>query len=405
MQFDEVVQYGHALWRLARAQGAAPEAPVTLLGKPGIGKSAATRGVAAEIASELGREVHDLVRPLPQGGKVEDLVLFYAADLSSFLPEDLSGLPMPREEELEGRKVLVTRYASNSWLEPFCRPGAVGVLCLDDLPAAAPAVAIAARQLVLDRRVGQHRLSDGVLLFVTGNRREDGAGASKLPSHFCNVVQLMELDSSFGSAFPGWHKWYRGQGLAPEVPAFLLYKNALFSKAPRDADRLGAYPTPRSWAKLGAVLPAAQEVGLVSTAAAALVGEGAGSEFAAYVKVRSELVSPKEVLKDFRRALPNPGETLSSPDRRHAMASGLAETAVALSKDKRLSPTARAKLAVSFVRAVGWVTEGNREYVATSVSTWIASGGSMAALTLALRDGKDDPLVAACAQYIAKALR
>ena len=399
MRFSDIEEYGFQLWKSAKERKGTPGAPLTILGKPGIGKSAATRGIASRIADHLARRVLDLVEHPDFSGSVEEFVLFYAADLSSFLPEDLGGLPRTVERSVGGHPMLVTDYAAASWLAPFCIPGAVGVLCLDDLPAAAPAVQVAARQMVLDRRIGQKRLSDGVLVVVTGNRREDKAGATTLPSHFRNVVQLLNLDTD-GIAFEGWQQWYGSTGFAPVIPSFLTFRPGRWSMTPADADAKGSYATPRSWAKLGEVFGPAKGAGVLREVAAGLVGEGVAVEFLAYLTTRSQLVDPAKVLNDPKGSVPDPGTILSTPDKMSAMVTGLAEVAgaQASSKDKELRLTAT----VRFVRALGWVTQSNREFISTGFHTFFANGGNPSSLVKAVRLNEHDPLIVLCKSFLEK---
>jgi hypothetical protein len=396
MQFNTLSSYAYNLWLAARKAGKPPKAPVCVLGGPGIGKSACARSIADRQAGHLNREVIDLTEHPSFDGDINHAVLFYAADLSSFLPEDLGGIPKTLMDNVCGTEMMVAAYAIQRWLAPFCVPGAVGVLCLDDLPAAAPAVQVAVRQLVLDRRIGQMRLADGVMLFVTGNRREDKSGARTLPAHYRNTNQLLEVDTNVES----WCDWYGQQeGHAPVIAAFLRFRPSHHAKTPKDADKKGAFATPRSWALLGSVFEVAQSEGVLLEVASGLVGEGIATEFQAFLNVRSQLVDPVKVLMDPIKALPEPKRILNTPDKAYAMTTGLGEIAAewrrgADAKKKKEAP-------LLFMRAVGHVTARDREYIATAVATYTANGGEIASLVQAARTNKQDPLVKAVIDFLA----
>lgn len=396
MQFDTLSSYGYNLWLAARKAGKAPKAPMCVLGGPGIGKSACSRSIAGRQAAHLGRPVVDLTEQPSFDGDIDSAVLFYAADLSSFLPEDIGGIPKTMLDTVCGTEMMVASYAVQRWLAPFCVPGAVGVLCLDDLPAAAPSVAVAVRQLVLDRRVGQMRLSDGVMLFVTGNRREDKSGARTLPAHFRNTNQLLEVETNVDS----WCDWYGQQeSHAPVIAAFLRFRPSHHSRTPKDADKKGAFATPRSWALLGSVFDVAQEQGVLLEVASGLVSEGIATELQAFINVRSQLVDPAKVLQDPIKAIPEPRRVLDTPDKAYAMTTGLGEVAAqwrcgADVKKKKDAP-------LLFMRAVGHVTARDREYIATAVATYTSNGGEIASLVQAARTNKSDPLVKSVIDFLA----
>lgn len=388
MKFNTMTDYAFAGWLRDFNEEATPRTSMTILGKPGIGKSACAAAIAQRMAYHTGRPVVNITEEPNFNGDINAVTLFYAADLSSFLPEDLNGLPKASNLPVCGTDMMVATYAVQRWLAPFCVPGAIGVLCLDDLPAAAPAVQVAVRQLVLDRRIGQNKLAKGILLFVTGNRREDKSGASTLPAHFRNATCLLEIDTDVET----WCNWYGAQeGAAPVIAAFLRFRPSHHAKTPKEADNRGAFATPRSWAKLGHEYQIAEKAGVLFEVASGLVGEGTATEFIAFINVRNQLVDPRSVLLDPVKSLPDVKATLNTPDKAYAMTTGLGE--VAASWRKGNDAKAKKDAPLLFMRAVGHVTQRDREYIATAVNTFISNGGDVACLVAAAKANKDDVLV------------
>jgi hypothetical protein len=310
-------------------------------------------------------------------------------DLSSRLPEDIGGLPFIKDG--------VTRYAAQSWLARLCEPGVYGVLVLDDLPAATPAVQVAVRQLVLDRQIGEWKLSDGVTIIVTGNRREDKSAASVLPAHFRNSVCLINVDVDRDA----WCEWYARQDHhAPVVASFLRYKDHL-SKLPKDADERGAFATPRTWAKLGRLYDHSHKTGMLLDVASGLVGEGVAIEFVAFVNTRAQLIDPVEILKN-PEIIPTPRDYLNTPDKAYACMTGIAETAAAwVSRGGKEAKTAPAQ----FLLALAHLADGNREYAPVALNTYYANTKdpkrAMTALTQTyVKEFRDNPKVKAVVEYI-----
>lgn len=146
-------------------------------------------------------------------------------------------------------------------------------------------------QLLLARRIGEHRLPDDVTFLAATNRRNDNAGVSgildPLISRFATVVELE-------ATIEEWTAWAVVNNVKPELIAFLRFRPDLLSvqKTSRDIE---ATPSPRSWgfvAKAMGVVP--KELELISYAGA--VGEGPATELMAFVEIYRELPSPAAVL-------------------------------------------------------------------------------------------------------------
>ena len=156
MKFAKLVNLIHAMPNIQS---------MLMSGPPGIGKTA----LAEEVGALMGPDAIIEVR-----------------DLCSHLPEDLLGLPW--------REGQATFYAPPTWLWRLSQPGVVGVLVLDDLGAASPAVQTAAFKLVLQRQSGDCTLAPGVKIIATTNRKEDKSGATTLPAALRNRCCIVELD-------------------------------------------------------------------------------------------------------------------------------------------------------------------------------------------------------------------
>ena len=380
MNFHNLKNTAMGMWRDARKRDR-KLVTLTVLGPPGVGKTAC----GAAIADAMTADVQGRNPTAPPA-------VFKSLDLSSMLPEDLMGLPDTKSiDPSTGERV--TRYIPQSWMAPLCAEGAYGVLVLDDLPAAQGQVQVACRQVSLERRIHEMRLSPGVMVMVTGNRREDKSSASTLPAHFRNSTVML----NFQPDFKGWEQWYMEQGYETDIPAFLHYKRAHFSQLPKDADGKGAFATPRTWAMLGSLVSGVREEDL-GEVASGLVGEGVSAEYAAFRMVRQQLVDPEKVLENPQKALPDLG-VLSSPDRIIAMTTGLGEVAARKAKGKN-----EQEVLTKYLRAVAYVTKPKREYVSVSISTFTACKGNMQALLVAARRGNKDPMIRELISYLARTL-
>lgn len=344
-----------------------------LLGPPGIGKTAIGYEIASLLKAKLGRTDDPVVEVL---------------DLTSRLPEDLGGLPY-REGE-------AAKYAAQDWALRCAQPGAYGVLVLDDLPAASPAVAAATRQLVLDRRLHNVRLSDDIVILVTGNRRQDKAGASQLPSHFNNAVLMLEFQPDLQE----WCEWYYGGGQTTRsllVPAFLQFRQSFFSMTPDTAATHGSFATPRSWAKLGAMLGVLERAGALDKGTVFALGNGLvgnpATELAAFYATKNAMKSGAELMADPERALPAATRDKCKPDERLAMIASIAEEASTRYHKgvKEGSNTAAEKALTDGLRAMVWVCGKGQEYIGMGTNMLQGLGISPARWAAMLKNNERAP--------------
>ena len=370
MRYDELVDFYFEMWA---SKGHISQ---MLLGPPGTGKSS----IAVSLSEKITRAVQGNNPSAPPA-------ICSILDLSTKNKEDIVGLPSLKDG--------LSSFFPFGWLNEITDPDAYGVLCLDDLPSASQSVQVASRQLILERRVDDRLISDGILIMVTGNRREDKCAALTLASNFRNSVCSLSLDLDFDL----WADWYGKEiALAPVIPSFLRYRPSHFSTLPKQADDRGQFATPRTWAMLGKCLAVAQKQGILTDVASGLVGAGPATELCAFINVKSQLVDPAQVLKDPKMAMPDPVTCLERPDKAYAMTTGLGEVAAAWMTDPGKK---RKDTALKFMQAVGWVTQSNREYIATAVSTFTGNQGEIKDLVKAATTNPDDELVKGVIDFLA----
>ena len=121
--------------------------PLFLWGPPGIGKS----DIIGQITNELGKAHLIDIR------------------LSLWDPTDIKGMPYYSEQD----NTMAWAPPAELPTEEFAAQFDFVVVFLDEMNSAAPAVQAAAYQLILNRRVGQYKLPDNVMIVAAGNRDAD----------------------------------------------------------------------------------------------------------------------------------------------------------------------------------------------------------------------------------------
>ena len=222
--------------------------PVMLWGPPGVGKSQ----MVAQIAARHGARVIDI-------------------RLSQMEPSDLRGIPF----RVDGR----VEWAIPSLLPDAERHGQAGVLFLDEITSAPPAVSAAAYQLILDRRLGDYQVPPHWAIFAAGNRQGDRGVTYSMPAPLANRFSHFEVETHLDD----WVSWAYANGIDERVIAFLRFRpELLFDFDP--AHNPVAFPSPRSWEFAHRGLRKFEDhPDLLQGTLQACVGPAAGVELTAFV--------------------------------------------------------------------------------------------------------------------------
>lgn len=166
------------------------------------------------------------------------------------------------------------------------------ILFLDELSAAPPSVQASAYQLVLDRKIGEYTLPDGVDIVAAGNRDSDRGVVYKMPTPLANRFMHIDMEAKFKD----WQQWAVNHDVHPDVIGFLSHsKQSLFDFDPRNSGK--AFATPRSWTKVSEVIKTSRAPeSLVRVMVSGTVGEGHSGSFMAHRKVASRMPRPEDVL-------------------------------------------------------------------------------------------------------------
>jgi ATPase family associated with various cellular activities (AAA) len=262
----------------------AARVPVLLWGAPGTGKTSAIRA----MADAMGLPCETVIASIRE-------------------PSDFAGLPVVAGDSV--------RFAPPQWAKRLAAAG-TGVLFLDELSTAPPAVQAALLRVVLERTVGDLTLPADVAVVAAANPPEQAADgwdlSAPLANRLCHLVWETTARSIADGLAGGWAAPYvpalpAGWAAAEQankglVAAFLQVRPALALAPPASATEAGrGWPSPRTWEMAARLMAATDTARASDQARSALVrgavGDGAGIEFLAWL-VEMDLPDPEEVLAD-----------------------------------------------------------------------------------------------------------
>ncbi|MER6776143.1 MULTISPECIES: MoxR family ATPase [unclassified Streptomyces] len=278
----------------------AADLPVLLWGEPGIGKTAALTQLAASLDLPLTTVI-----------------------ASVHEPSDFSGLPIIGDDPA----VHGVPMAPPDWAVRLVRAGR-GLLFLDELSTAPPAVQAALLRLVLERRIGALQLPSGVRIVAAANPRSSAADGWELSPPLANRFVHLQWTHDHDVVVRGLGgTWPRATlpRLDPSqlpravdharraVCGLLAARPTLVHRLPSGETRRGGpWPSPRSWEMTLHLIAFATAAGssrdVLSLLVRGTVGDGPGLELLASMD-RMDLPDPEELLADPAAAvLPERGD-------------------------------------------------------------------------------------------------
>jgi len=283
--------------------------PVLVWGSPGVGKTSFVKALGAR----LGLPVEVVIASIRE-------------------PSDFSGLPIADNGTVH--------FAPPAWAQRLAQVGR-GILFLDEISTAPPAVQAALLRVVLDRVVGDLKLPADVAVVAAANPPEEAAGGwdltPPLANRFVHLHWRVDVEAWTTGMTAGWPEPevpVLPAGWKEDIPAarslvasFVKARPHLLLQVPKEESEAGkAWPSPRSWDMAATVYAACDAAGVGKDVTAELivgcVGEGPGLEFLAWVE-EMDLPDPEELLKH-----PHKFKLPSRGDRAYAVLSSIVSAAI-----------------------------------------------------------------------------
>ena len=234
--------------------------PFFLKGPVGVGKSQ----IAKQVCDELGYEFIDV-------------------RLATMDPTDIKGFPAP---DLAKKTM---HWLPANFL-PATKTKTKGLLFLDEMNSALPAIQASAYQLTLDRRIGDYELPAGWTVGAAGNRAIDRSIVNQTPAALNNRLIHMEMETDLDD----WVNFARIKNISDTTIAFLRFKSMLLHSFD-PAKNPEAFPTPRGWFKVDKIESRNFDPAVAYDLIKGTVGEAAAVEHKAFKNVYMTLPTIDEI--------------------------------------------------------------------------------------------------------------
>ncbi|MBR4597310.1 MAG: hypothetical protein IKO42_02805 [Opitutales bacterium] len=268
---------------------------VLVMGPAGVGKSSAFKQVLAEIATGnpyaefrynaksgcylVGGEISD---GTPEGDQkeLETSYGFIDLRLSQVEPQDLAGIPMPENG-------ITIRHLPREI--PVCTATHLpkrGLLLLDEVNQADPAVQKAMFSIILDHKIDNKPFLEGWRVMAAGNRLEDSSAVMEL----AGPLQNRFAHYAVGADYETFKAWAIKNDIHPAITTYLANNATDLCRRQGDNEEY-AFPTPRTWEQVSHKIRYWEKNKIKKTSdekirgIAALVGSAAAAKFVAHLEI------------------------------------------------------------------------------------------------------------------------
>jgi len=268
--------------------------PLFVWGTFGIGKSRVVQDTAKKIATSKDREFLDWNKATAEKKQEafdnpEKYFILIDIRLSEYDSSDIKGLP----DFKDGKKSI--EFKVPFWALLLEREGSDGILFFDEINLATPLVVSSCYKIIYDRIVNDTKINDNWLILGCGNKSEDRAATHDISPPLRDRGGEVELVFDNDE----WVKWAvkPENAISSEVIGYLSFKTGDLYKV--DFDDEQKFTTPRGWERVNTLvkplLEGKKDYKKLKTIVCSAIGEGVGSEFISYCKIK-EQINLKEII-------------------------------------------------------------------------------------------------------------
>lgn len=303
--------------------------PIFLWGPSGIGKSAGVHQTTTALAL-LMRDVR----------------------MSQLDSIDLRGFPVPNVKD-----------RTMEWLAPNFLPtkkDKPGILFLDEMNGAMPAVLAPSYQLILDGRIGDYIFPDTWSIIAAGNNVGDRGITHQMPAPLNNRFIHIDIEVNTDD----WHKRAMSDSIDMRIRAYLRLKPGNLHVFDSNVNPR-SFPTPRSWYFVDDILKAKRPAPVEFELIKGTIGEGAAGEFIGFCNDIANMPDIDSILLD-----PTKAELPKSQSVMHAVTTALLDKVTPAVMDRIMKYVDRLQREIQVVFVRGAQNKDKRITSTKSYMNW-----------------------------------
>lgn len=332
---------------------------------PGRGKTSMTLSCPAKISADLGKNIGIVTLSGPL-----------------LTPVDTVGYLVPVKHP-DGR--VSSKFTDPFWWVTdegkFLHEYDGGIVFIDEMDKADVDIKKIVGEMALSGRCGPHRLPEGWVVWMAGNRAQDRSGSTKELDHLIN----RRFEIAITDDLKGWEEWAMRNNVHHTIIAFAVQNpHIVFPESV--PEKQGPFCTPRSLVRTGEFLVSLSGDGPLRTDdraveyAAAGIGQAAAAQLFATIRLESELPKIETIL-----ANPGSAKIPGAPDAQMLTAYKLAALATGDTLDPIITYIERlpADFGVTFAKSL--CTRNPMVVAKPAMLAWTRRNSAIMALVATLK--------------------
>jgi MoxR-like ATPase len=261
---------------------------IIIIGNYGVGKSQIIYEYAEQKAKQLNKEL--IVWHLLTENEKKELIENKEKLKNSFVLVDIKLQSIGDISKLTGIPLIVNGNSEHKiiwelplFLKVLSQEESDGILFLDEINMASPSLQSTAFELMLQKKIGEWRLSNNVLVIGAGNTLDVNISANPIPKPLINRCVFIKFD---GFDLEDWIKWAINKQLDERIISFVKMFKELYKDSEEELEQSSR---PRSFEILSDLIKEENDIDYIELVAFGTLHKSTATEFVNYIKLFDKL--------------------------------------------------------------------------------------------------------------------
>jgi hypothetical protein len=261
---------------------------VILIGNYGIGKSQIVYEYGEQKAKEKGKEL--IIWHLLTEEQKKELIENKEKLKKSFIIVDIKLQSIGDISKITGIPLIVNGNSEHKviwelplFLKVLSQEESDGILFLDEINMASPSLQSTAFEIILQKKIGEWKLNDNILVIGAGNTLDVNISANPIPKPLINRCVFIKFD---GFDLEDWLRWAISKQLDERVISFVKMFKELYKDS---EEELETSTRPRSFEILSDLIKNENDIDYIELIAFGTLHKSTATEFVSFIKLFDKL--------------------------------------------------------------------------------------------------------------------